>query len=83
MIGSVEMANGKMMKAMSKTALTILAFLGAVALYFLALIIATIIAIHIFVTNDSDDFDYVMVANVIQFCVMMEIIAEKVWQWMT
>lgn len=67
---------------MSKTALKILVFLGIVVVYFLALIIATTIVEYIFLKGDSDDFDYAMTANVIQFFVIVVIFAEKVGQWM-
>lgn len=66
---------------MSKTALTISASLGIVVLYFLALIIATAIVEYIFLKGDSDDYDYAMTANVIQFFVIVVFIAEKVGQW--
>ena len=66
---------------MSKTVLKILVVLGIVALYFLALIIATTIVEYIFLKGESDDFDYLMTANVIQFFMMVIIIAEKVTQW--
>lgn len=66
---------------MSKIALVISAILGIVVLYLLALIIATTIVEYIFRKDDADDFDYVMTANVIQFFVIVVIIAEKVGQW--
>lgn len=68
---------------MSKTALKILVLLGIVVLYFVALIIVTTIVEYIFLKGDSDDFDYAMTANLIQFFVMVMVIAEKVVQWMT
>lgn len=66
---------------MNKTVLTILVFFGTAVLYFFALIIATIIVEGIFSKDDSDDYDYAMTANVIQFFVMVVIFAEKVTQW--
>jgi len=66
---------------MNKTILSILVILGIVVLYILALIIATAIVEYIFIKGDSDDLDYAMTANVIQFFVMVVIIAEKVTQW--
>lgn len=66
---------------MSKTALKILVLLGIVVLYFLALIVATIITENVFRKGDSDDYDYAMTANIIQFCVMVAILAEKVARW--
>ena len=33
--------------------------------------------------EDADDLDYAMIANVIQFFVIVAVIAEKVGQWMT
>lgn len=67
---------------MSKTALKILVLLGIVVLYFVVLIIATTIVEYIFLKGDSDDFDYAMTANIIQFFVIVVIFAEKVGQWM-
>jgi len=66
---------------MSKTALKILVLLGIVVVYFVVLIIATTIVEYIFLKGDSDDLEYAMTANVIQFCVMVVIVAEKVTQW--
>ena len=66
---------------MNKTLLTGLVFLGSIVIYFLGLIIATIIATYIFVEGDPDDYDYAMATNVVQFLVMMLIIGEKVGQW--
>lgn len=68
---------------MSKTALKILVLLGIVAVYFVVLIIATTIVEYIFLKGDSDDLDYAMTANVIQFFVIVVLIAEKVGKWMT
>lgn len=66
---------------MSKTVLKILVLLGIVVVYFIVLIIATTIAEYIFLKGDSDDLDYAMTANVIQFFVIVVLIAEKVTQW--
>lgn len=67
---------------MNKTVLTILVFIGTAVLYLLALVIVTIIATCMFVKGDYDDIDYAMTANIIQFSVILVVIAEKVWQWM-
>ena len=67
---------------MSKTALKILVLIGIVAVYFVVLIIATTIVEYIFLKGDSDDLDYAMTANVIQFFVIVVLIAEKVGKWM-
>lgn len=66
---------------MSKTALKILVLLGIVVVYFVVLIIATTIVEYIFLKGDSDDLDYAMTANVIQFFVIVVLIAEKVGKW--
>lgn len=68
---------------MVKIALGILLFIGVVIIYILALIAATMISVKILGIKDTDDFDYAMTANVIQFFVMVVIIVEKVVQWMT
>ena len=65
---------------MNKILLTGLVFLGSIVIYFLGLIIATIIATYIFVKDAPDDYDYAMAANVVQFLVMMLIIGEKAGQ---
>lgn len=66
---------------MNKSALSFLVSLGIVVLYFLALIIATKIIEVVSVKDNFDDFDYAMIANVIQFFVIVALIAEKVGQW--
>jgi len=66
---------------MSKTALKILVLLGIGVVYYVVLIIATTIVEYIFLKGDSDDLDYAMTANVIQFCVTVVIVAEKVSKW--
>ncbi len=66
---------------MVKIALGILLFIGVVTIYFLALIAATVILVKILEMKGDDEFNYVMTANVIQFFVMVVIIAEKVTQW--
>lgn len=67
---------------MSKTVLTISAMLGIVVLYFLVLIFTTMIVVKLWGNVDPDDIDYAMTANVIQFFVIVVLIAEKVGQWM-
>lgn len=67
---------------MSKTVLTISAMLGIVVLYFLVLIFTTMIVVKLWGNVDPDDIDYAMAANVIQFFVIVVLIAEKVGQWM-
>lgn len=66
---------------MSKTVLKILVLLGIVAVYFVVLSIATTIVEYIFLKGDSDDLDYTMTANAIQFFVIVVLIAEKVSKW--
>lgn len=68
---------------MVKTALEIFLCIVIAVVYILALIVTTIISVKIFGMKDADDIDYAMTANVIQFFVMVLIIAEKVAQWMT
>ena len=68
---------------MVKLALEIFLCVGIAVIYFLALIAATMISVKILGIKDADDLDYAMTANVIQFFVMVEVIAEKVGQWMT
>ena len=41
------------------------------------------ISVEILMKEDADDLDYAMTANVIQFFVMVMVIAEKVVLWMT
>ena len=72
-----------MVTAMVEIALEIFLCIGIVVVYILALIAATMISVKIFGIKDADDIDYAMTANVIQFFVMVLIIAEKVVQWMT
>ena len=66
---------------MSKTELAILASLGIVVLYLLVLIITTAIFVGISTKDNTDDFDYAMTANIIQFFVIVVLIAQKVAQW--
>ena len=66
---------------MNKTILKILVILGIVVLYFLVLIFTTMIAVKLWGNVDPDDIDYAMTANVIQFFVIVVLIAEKVGQW--
>ena len=68
---------------MVKIALEIFLYIGIVVVYFFALIVATMILVKILGKEDADDLDYAMIANVIQFFVMVAVIAEKVVQWMT
>lgn len=68
---------------MVKIALGFFLCIGIAVIYILALIAATMISVKILGMKDADDIDYVMIANVIQFFVMVEIITEKVVQWMT
>lgn len=69
--------------AMVKIALEIFLCIGISVIYILALIAATMISVKILWIKDADDLDYAMTANVIQFFVMVAVIAEKVGQWMT
>lgn len=71
------------MTAMVKIALGIFLFIGIIINYILVLIATTMILVKIQGSKDANDFDYVMAANVIQFFMMVVIIAEKVVQWMT
>ena len=66
---------------MVKIALKIFLTIGIVAVYLLALIATTMLSIKIHEIEYPDDYDYAMTANVIQFFVMVLIIAEKVVQW--
>ena len=69
---------------MIKIALQIFLAIGVSTVYILALIAATVISVKICQgLENSDDIDYAMTANVIQFFVMLMIIAERVEQWMT
>ena len=67
---------------MVETALEIFLCVGIVVIYILALIAATMILVKILGIKDADDIDYAMTANVIQFFVMVMVIAEMVVQWM-
>ena len=68
---------------MVKTALKIFLCIGIAVGYIFALIVATMIWIKILWRDDTaDDIDYVLTANVIQFFVMVAVIAGKVGQWM-
>ena len=75
------LANGRT-GTMVETALEIFLCIGIVVVYILALIAATMISVKILGIKDADDIDYIMTANVIQFFVMVMVIAEKVVQWM-
>ena len=66
---------------MVKIALEIFLCIGVVVVYILALIAATMISVKILGMDDADDIVYAMTVNVIQFFVMMLIIAKKVAQW--
>ena len=68
---------------MIKIAMEIFLCIGITIVYILSLIIATMISVKILGMKDADDIDYVMTANVIQFFVMVMVIAERVVQWMT
>lgn len=68
---------------MVKIALEIFLCIGITVIYILALIATTIISVKILGIKDADDIDYAMTANVIQFFVMVMVIAERVVQWMT
>lgn len=67
---------------MTKIVIEILVSIGFAALYLLVLMITTIIAVRFCVKGDIDDIDYTMVANIIQFFVIMVIVVEKVVRWM-
>ena len=68
---------------MVKIVLEIFLCIGIAVVYIFALFVATMISVKILGIKDADDLDYAMTANVIQFFVMVEVIAEKVGQWMT
>lgn len=68
---------------MVEIALEIFLCIGIVVVYILALIAATMISVKILGIKDADDIDYAMTANVIQFFVIVMVIAERVVQWMT
>ena len=68
---------------MAKIVLEIFLCIGIAVVYIFTLIVATMIAVKIWGNVDPDDIDYAMTANVIQFFVMVAVIAEKVVQWMT
>lgn len=68
---------------MAEIALELFLCIGIVVVYILALIAATMIFVMILGIKDADDIDYAMTANVIQFFVMVMVIAERVVQWMT
>ena len=68
---------------MVKIALEIFLCICIVVVYIFALIVATMILVKILGIKDADDIDYAMTANVIQFFVMVMVIAEGVVQWMT
>ena len=68
---------------MAKIVLEIFLCIGIAVVYIFTLIVATMIAVKIWGNVDPDDIDYAMTANVIQFFVMVMVIAEKVVLWMT
>ena len=68
---------------MVKIALEIFMYIGIAVVYFFALIATTMILVAILRKEGADDLDYAMIANVIQFFVVVTVIAEKVVQWMT
>ena len=68
---------------MVKIALEIILCIGIAVVYIFALFVVTMISVEILMKEDADDLDYAMTANVIQFIVMVAVIAEKVVQWMT
>ena len=68
---------------MVKIALEIFMYIGIAVVYFFALIATTMILVAILRKEGADDLDYAMIANVIQFFVVVAVIAEKVVQWMT
>ena len=68
---------------MVKTVLEIFLCIGIAVVYIFTLFVATMISVKILGMDDADDIDYAMTANVIQFFVMVAVIAEKVGQWMT
>ena len=68
---------------MVKTVLEIFLCIGITVVYIFALFVATMISVKILGIDDADEIDYAMTANVIQFFVMVAVIAEKVGQWMT
>ena len=67
---------------MVKIALEIFLCVGIAVVYIFALIVATMILVEIFEKDAADDIDYALTANVIQFFVMVAVIAEKVGKWM-
>lgn len=75
--------NRRTVTAMVKIALEIFLCIGIAVIYILALIATTMISVKILKIKDADDIDYAMTANVIQFFVMVMVIAERVVQWMT
>ena len=67
---------------MVETALKIFLCVGISVGYILALIAETMVWVKILWRDDAaDDIDYIMTANVIQFFVMVAVIARKVGQW--
>lgn len=66
---------------MVEIALEISLCIGIVVVYIFALIAATMISVKILGIKDADDIDYAMTANVIQFFVIVMVIAERVVQW--
>ena len=68
---------------MVKIALEIFLCVGIAVIYFLALIAAIMISVKILGMENAGDLDYAMTANVIQFFVIVMVIAERVAQWMT
>lgn len=72
---------------MIKITLEIFLCLGIAIIYALALIAATMILAKVLGIENADDFDYVRIANiiqffVIQFFVMFMVITGKIAQWM-
>lgn len=67
---------------MAEIALQIFLYVGIAVIYVLALIATTMLSIKIRGIEYADDIDYAMTANVIQFFMMVVVIAEKVAQWM-
>ena len=68
---------------MVKIALEIFLCICIAVMYILTLIAITMISVKILGMKGADDIDYAMTANVIQFFVMVMVIAERVAQWMT
>lgn len=67
---------------MVKIALGIFLYIGIVVVHFFVLIATTMVLVKILGKEDADDLDYAMIANIIQFFIMVMVITEKVAQWM-